>query len=327
MTLPVEASPKIYRHEMGLSVEIGSTTIAVEIAKAPGIPWDQKLREDIETARASYRVAWGDVLTWDEFDRFPDTYNYIAFATYPSPDGDMVGEVLSNRLVVRRPEDLEFYALEGKPLIDAIPSRMGLIAGESRIGSIRPPHATSNTRTIEAFAAIKLQMVEDARFQGIDYIACQLRPEMTTKVLRVNGISYDFPPTEDVLGVPPGSIHLDRNNPAVVRHILRFPGYFLDTGGVFDVVEDVIKGGKLSEDEFKFRSGLDAVNALKNPRNVKEIVPLLDPETPVGLMLRARFLEEVPDGTFSSMSHVDVIERKALEILHEIARYDASVIR
>jgi hypothetical protein len=328
---------RVYQKDGVLKVDVGSTSVNVVTAKKPNQPWNLKAREDIETARASYRVAWGDVPAWDDYDRKSLTYNYIAYIQYPSPKtSDDITEAISNRMVLESPEDLEFYALEGRPLTAALPDLLykqkgiepRIIAGESRIGAIRPPHSKSNEKTLEAFAAIKLRMVQDARRNGIDYIACQLKPELSQSVLRVNGFAYQFPRTEDLLGLPCGSIRLNRNNPIVARHILHYPGYFLDSQGVFAVVNQLLEDGDLSEDEFREKTGLNCVKDLQqSARNIRVISALLDPEMPVGVTLRSRLLREVVDGTYSSLSHVNQIEEQALNILQEVAVYETTMVR
>lgn len=313
-------------------VKAGNTQINVETAKRPGCPWDHKAKEEIEIARASYHVAWGSVPLWDDFDLLDSTFNYIAYVQYPSSDGEKVVEALSNRMVLENPEDLTFYTLNDTPLVSALEElfyrKRGCnpraIAGESRIGAIRPPKEKSNAKTIEAFAAIKIKMVEDAREMGIDYIACQLRSEMPSTIFSVNGISYEFPRTDTLLGLPVGSVRLNRNNPEVVQHIINFPGYFLDTKGVHKTVQDLCERGELSLLEFERCTGLTSLDELMKPRNIKQLTQLIRLDSLGGAILKARLIKEINDGTFSSISHIDEIEKRAMRVLQGLAKFESS---
>lgn len=321
----VELEGKIISGQERLVVEMRDIQITVETAKSPNRPW--RYKEQIEAARASYRAVWGDIPLWDEYDELESTFNYIAFVSRPKTSGgELVVEALSNRMVLEEPEDLTFYQLGGVSLTQALPELLyrkrgiehRIIAGESRIGAIRPPPLKSNLQTLEAFAAIKLKMVEDARALGIEYIACQLKPELASSVFNKSGITYEFPFTEEILGLSPGSIRLDRNNPVVKWHILNYPGYFLDHLGVYNVVRELVSTGELSGEALTRLTGLASVDELTKPRNVKGFVPLIHQDTPLGDILRTRLLQDVPDGTYSSLSHVDQIEKRALRVLREI---------
>lgn len=318
----------IVRDADRLRVNLGSTRILVETAKKPGKPWSEAGREDIETARATYRVIWGDVPSWDAFDLDGNTHNYIA---YVQTDHKHVVEALSNRMVLSDPEDLAFYQVKGIPLKEVLADQLyrnrglevKLIAAESRIGAIRSVGAVANSHTVEAFAAIKLQMVVDARKLGVEYIVCQTRPDMpVTKP--IDGVHYEFPPTEKVIGLSEGSIKLNRDNPTVAWHILHFPGYFLETAGIHDVVQQAISEGLLSVEEFRRKTGLVDVSELLKPRNIKTLVPLITAADRLGVTLQDRFLNHVPDGTYSSISHIDDIEKKAMAILERAAEVDSS---
>lgn len=308
-------------------VHVGLTKIDVVTAKKPGQPWLEVPREHIETARGSYRVTWGAVPSWDRYDRLESTHNYIAYVEYPvGSDGEIAYEAISNRMVFEDPEDLSFYQANGSPLYQVLKARLDgpkkpvKIAAESRIGSIRPPNTLSNQRTLEAFTAIKLKMVQDALDMGAEYIACQLRHEMAASIFSVNGIQYTFPPTEKLLGLPEGSVKLNRQNPAVVEHILHYPGYFLDTGDVFEILKGHIEEGQLTQEILARETGLDRLDAFKKPRNLKEILGLLSSQTPLGDSLRSAFINSARDGIYSSCSNVDDIQDQALAILRSFVK-------
>lgn len=309
-----------------LRVDLGDTLITVVTAKKPGQPWKDKDRATIEVARASYRTMWGDVSLWDSADRRKTTYNYVSYVEYRTRDGDSsYTEALSNRMVLEDPDDIAFYHVNSTPLAEALRD-VGInpqtVAGESRIGAQRPAHAKSNMRTLEAFAAIKLQMVADARTQGIKYIACQLRADLPSLVFSMDGtnghIRYDFPPTEDVLGLPKGTLKLNRDDPVVAHHILHFPGYFLDTKSVNQVILELFHQGAFSIDTFREMTGLDTFTDLQHARNIKALLPLIHGGNRLAVMLQNKLLNEVPDGTYSSISHVDDIERRAIKTLSNI---------
>lgn len=322
----------ILRGRDRLIVEAGDTLIRVDTAKKPGKPWEQKLRDDIETARASYHAEWGNVPIWDCFDHRESTFNYIAYIQYSSPEGVVTAEALSNRMVLEKPEDLTFYHLNGVPLDKALEQLLyrqrgyepRVIAGESRIGAMRPPNQKSNVRTMEAFAAIKLKMVEDAREMGVEHIACQLKHEMPLTIFTLNGVSYEFPPTEDLLNLPRGSVRLNRKHTEVIKHILNFPGYFLNAEGVCKVIRDLCEEGVGETEFFNNYTGLTCIKDLQRPRNIKQLAPLMQLDNQVGGTLRRRLLKEVGDGTYSSMSHVDEIEARAIDVLQKLARFESS---
>lgn len=322
----------IVQRKDGVVVTVGSTIISVETAKRPRKEWKPKLRDDIETARASYHVMWGGVPAWDYYDRLDTTYNYIAYVQYPTPHGDLAMEVLSNRLVLDDPEDLKFYRYESVPLNSVLPDLLRIkkgynpriMAGESRIGSIRPAHLSANAHTMEAFAAIKLVMVKDARRAGVDYLACQLRKEMPRTVFTVGDITYDFPRTEDLLGVQPGTIKLDRRSREVVSHITNYPGYFLDTTDVHKIMRELVGCNELPLQEFKQRTGLSSVDDLLKPRNIKSLVPVITLDNPLGALLKSRLLRETKDGTYSSIAHVDYIEEMVINLLRRMAGLESS---
>lgn len=308
-------------------VTVGSTTISVVTAKRPGEEWKPKQRDDIETARASYHVMWGGVPAWDNYDRLETTHNYIAYVEYPGPDGHRALEVLSNRLVLEDPEDVRFYQCGFAPLAKVLPDLLSvktgynprLIAGESRIGSIRPAHLPGNAHTMEAFAAIKIVMAKDARKAGVDFIACQLRHEMPKTVFTIGDITYAFPQTDDLLRLEPGTVTLDRRSEEVVSHLVSYPGYFLNTEDVHKIISDTVESEELSLQEFKQCTGLSAVTDLLKPRNVKALVPIITRDNTLGAHIKSRLLRETRDGTYSSIASVDFIEHMVINLLKRIA--------
>jgi len=218
-----------------LRVTVGRAHITVLTAKRPGCAWNEAARRDIELARESYRRAWGGVPLWDEIDARDSTFHYIAYVTYCTPDGRRQVEALSGRLVLDEPDDLTFFVVGERavPLKTVLDARFGTrVAGDSRIGSIRPAGCASNAYTLEAFAAIKPLEMADARAMHVEHIACQLRPELESRVLCRGDVWFGFPRTECLLQLEYGGVRHNRADARVVRHLFEYPGYFLDHADV-----------------------------------------------------------------------------------------------
>lgn len=312
------------KKENNLVVYLGDTKIDVWTAKRPDSQWDEKCREDIEAARGSYRVTWGDVPLFDKFDRQNSTFNYIAYVTYPDFNSrELVVEALSNRLVLESPEDLSFYSAGKLPLEYCIQDKLYTqnslpikpIAGESRIGALRPSNRKTNLWTIEAFAAIKLKMAVDAQERGIDYIACQLRPEMVKNIFTHNGIAYDFPSSDLQLGLPQGSVKLNRDNPQVVEHIFKYPGYFLDTQSTHELIKQYVERNIVDPSEIYNALGTDDINILSKAKNIKYLSSVLSNNSNTSKILRKVFIEDIPDGIYSSYDSVSNIKNRAVKTL------------
>jgi len=306
-------------------IQVGPARITVVTARRPGQAWNTQARHDIQRARLSYQTAWGPVPVWDQLDELETTLNYIANVEYRDTNGQIVSEALSNRLVTVGGEDVAFYHVAGTPLRevfhDVLHKRRGAQGGgvgvDSRLGAIRPPKAAANAYTLDAWAALKLQMAADALELGIEYIAVQLRPELSEHVFSRDGVRFDFPPAEEVLGLPGGSIRLDRTLPLVVDHILRYPGYFLDASGLSRVMDDSIQGGLLSREEFEAATGLVGPGELRNPRNGRHLVGLLSRHDARAALLRERIVRDVPDGTYCSVARTDDYASRARRVLED----------
>lgn len=315
----------IEKNDNQLCVYLGDAKIEVLKAKGPGSVWDEKSKEDIEAARGSYRVIWGDVPIFDSYDRNESTFNYIAYVTYPNVNRtDFIVEALSNRMVIDQPEDLTFYSVGKIPfeyiLQERLYTRKSLkhkpIAGESRIGALRPNNRNSNVWTIEAFSAMKLKMADDAEKIGVDYIACQLRPEMAASIFCHNNLIYDFPRSDLNLGLPEGSVKLNRDNPVVVDHILKYPGYFLDTKSIHEVIKEYINRKIIDPFEIYNALGSDDINMLTKAKNVKYLTSVLTNKTDTSKILRNIFIDFIPDGIYSSYDSVENIKKRALKTLN-----------
>jgi hypothetical protein len=294
----------------------------VVAAYRPGESQERDMQEDIRRARLSYQSFWGQVPLWDVLDELETTFNYIAYVEYEDSAGEVVTEALSSRMVVLGGEDLDFYQVAGVPLSETLRSllyekrgfRPNPIAIDSRMGAIRPPNSTSNAHTLDAWAAIKLRMAFDARKLGVDYIAGQLRPELL-RILTRDGVRFDHPPAEELLGLPRGSISLDRTKQLVIDHVLHYPGYFLSAQDLCRVVGECIETGLLTYAAYRSATGLASVDDLLNPRNGRFLVPVIWCDQPVGASLRQRLLEDVPDGTYFTISAVEDYARRASRVL------------
>jgi hypothetical protein len=222
--------------------------------------------------------------------------------------------------VLEQPDDLTFYVVgeNAVPLSSVLADRCGtIVAGDSRFGSIRPRGSSSNAYTLEAFAAIKVLEMADARAMHVDYIACQLRAELDSQVLRRGGVRFGFPRTECLLGLEDGSVRLDRRNLRVVRHLWEFPGYFLDQTDMRRLVDDLLAAQVLTP-ELVRATGLANRDQLFAPRHLKGLVPFILGEGPLGARLREGILTNVGDGVYSSVCSTSDYERRALHVLNEL---------
>jgi hypothetical protein len=180
-------------------------------------------------------------------------------------------------------------------------------------------------RTAIAFAAI--QLLAAYGDPSLLYV-CSLCPEFQDRVLGVvdvDGVYVRpaFTRTEEVLGLPPGSVGLDDGLQVVRRHKARFPGYFLDNDDAARVVAALLDEGRITTADLgatfvrlaeqenvagshgRHLEELAALVATRDHRRLAEIltrphlfkylVPLMAPEMPL-----ARVLCEAGDGPFSS---------------------------
>jgi hypothetical protein len=132
-----------------------------------------------------------------------------------------------------------------------------------------------------------------------------------------------FTRTEDVLGLPPGSVGLDNSLPLVQQHKAAFPGYFLDNDDAARLVAALLDEGRITVAHLgstitrlvdqESATGRDwrqleellALIAARDHRGLAEIltrphlfkylIPLMAPGKPL-----ARLVCEARDGPFSS---------------------------
>jgi len=62
------------------------------------------------------------------------------------------------------------------------------------------------------------------RSLACEFIADQARRELVPVLIR-DGVRFEYPPAEELLSLPSDSIELDRTQPKVIDHQLRYPGY------------------------------------------------------------------------------------------------------
>jgi len=246
------------------------------------------------------------------------TSQYIAYVMYRTADGRLEREALTGRLVRDEPEDVTFYATEDAPLGQVLAERLSSpVAGDSRIGSIRARYCARNAYTLEAFAAVRLVMMDDARSDGVAYIACQLRPDLDTRVLCKHGIRFGFPRTEALLGMLPGAVRLNRRNPCVVEHLFEYPGYFLDADNLQQVLWRANQAGRIAVDDILDLTGLKP-DAVCVPRNLHRLARLLSGPDELGTRLRALIAHEVGDGVYSSVAPTGAYQDRAWSVLTQL---------
>jgi hypothetical protein len=314
---PAARDPEALTTGAGLEVTVGRACISVFTAKRPGSAWNKAAQRDIERARESYRRAWGDVPLWDEIDERDTTFHYIAYVTYCTPDGKRQVEALTGRLVLEEPDDVTFFVVGERavPLKMVLAERFGTrVAGDSRIGSVRPFGFASNAYTLEAFAAIKLLEMADARAMHVEHIACQLRPELGSRVLCRGDVSFGFPRTECLLQLESGGVRLDRANARVVRHLFEYPGYFLDQADVRRLLHTLVDAGQLTIDDLQ-AIGLSNQCDVIPPRSLRRLVPYILSAERAGTRLREGIMTGVGDGVYSSVASTAEYEGRARRVL------------
>jgi hypothetical protein len=162
-------------------------------------------------------------------------------------------------------------------------------------------------------------------------------PEFQDKVMVVRGIDGSpvrppFMRTDEALGLPAGTVVLDRELPLVERTVVAAPGYFFENGSAAEVLAALLDEGRLTIADLRSTiarlveseagSGqpsdrLDELlmavsvpdhhrlaNILTRPRSMKCLIPLLTGAELLSRIstaaFRARLLNEVADGPFSA---------------------------
>ena len=189
-------------------------------------------------------------------------------------------------------------------------------------------------RTAIAFAAI--QLLATHQDHSLLYV-CTLCPELRDRVLGVidrDGayVPPSFTSTEEILGLPAGSVSMDTGLPAVVEHKASFPGYFIDNDSAACVLAGLLDARRIAMGDLaavivslihrEAAAGRDRrelmelvlriadpdhrglAELLTRPRLCKYLIPLLTGKEPLSRMssrdLQTHLLLETGDGPFSS---------------------------
>ena len=149
---------------------------------------------------------------------------------------------------------LTAYARRLAPHDDAAEFR---IAATGRTGTFphgeRQPLPRQRERTGMAFAAI--QVLATYGDPNLMYV-CMLCTEFRDRVLGVSDVDGGYvmtahTPTEALLGLPPGSVRLDHELPAVREHKASFPGYFVDNDDAARALTAMLDEGALTVDDLR----------------------------------------------------------------------------
>jgi hypothetical protein len=352
-----------------LRAQVGSFTVVV--AEIPARSLNEREWSDIKRARTAYASMWGgqdpDVFTddpLDGWDRPYRTWHYCAYVTEGGGPGKLVvmrkvtlsASELSAEQRARPddllPVDIRFWRVRtdgtSTPLWHALRRHARRVAPherhpEFRIASISRSAASplgehrsarERDRTAIGFAAIQLLAAQGD--PSLLYV-CSLCPELRDRVMGLRDVrgawvSPAFTRTEDVLGLPAGSVGLDNGLPLVQEHKTAFPGYFVHNDDAAQVISDLLDEGRISAEDLREPTmrllaresarGADTrvidelaaliaepdhrrlADVLTRPRLFQYLVPLIAGSGRLSRMsaadLRARLLYETRDGPFSS---------------------------
>jgi len=199
---------------------------------------------------------------------------------------------------------------------------------------LRQASARQRERTAVAFAAIQLLAAHEESNLLYLWSLCAEFQDRVLAVRDVDGrsVSPAFVRTEETLGLAPGSVRLDNDQPVVREHKIAAPGYFVDNAAAAAVLESLLDEGSVTVADLRPSIGrlIEGESALggagrqleelvtlivspghrwlaetlTRPRLFKYAVPLLsgaDPLTRMSLAdLRWRLLLETGDGPFSA---------------------------
>ena len=354
---------------------VGPYEVAVTEIPAASLSADEW--RDVQLARRSYTAMWGgdgELIADDPFDGRDvaspyDVRHYLAWARVP--DGMEGGKLLTMRkvrMVASRlsedqsaapfpllPVDVLFWRVSTAtgsaplwgPLRDNAAFRWAAIG---RVGTypFGEPNASEveRQRTAVAFAAIQLLAAhEDTSLVWLHTFCAEFRE----RVLGVRDRDGDyvapaFTPTEETLGLPPGSVSLDNDLHVVRQHKILFPGYFVDNADAARVLAELLDGGRLTVADLRasIRRMVESETAiggagrqveelvalgdhcrlaemLTRPRLFKYLAPLLigreRPARMPAAELRQQLLFETGDGPLSSTVRPSAWSESALRVL------------
>lgn len=213
--------------------------------------------------------------------------------------------------------------------------------------------AAQRENTAIAWAAIQLLAARD---DGSLLYVRTIRPGFQDRVLVVRDadgktVRPPFVRTEDVLGLPPGSVGLDNDAALVREHKLAAPGYFIDSADAARILAELLDEGSLTLVDLRPAIGrlikgesagtasrmlldlgapvgppdhVQLAEVLTRPRTFKYLIPLLGGVDRLSRMpgdeLRRRLVEETRDGPFSAALLPDSVVAGAQDILEAAER-------
>lgn len=309
MNADIERLPNGRRH---LHLRIGP--FAIDVVEIPARCLEAHDWALIQLARRSYLAMWGtEMLSEDRFDgrgnSAYDTHHYLAWVKEEGDPGKLVTmrkvKLAPSRLTVEQieqplamlPPDIRFWAVHSDdgsrlPLWEILKSYVRRVAPdearpELRIASLsrtgtfpyreRDRSYRRRERTAIAFAAIQLLAVGD----GADLLyVSHLCPELQERVLRVGDVDgRSVAPahfnSEEILGLPGGSVRMDNRLPVVREHKANLPGYLLDNDSARDVILRLLESGRISAADLRPTVALLVEAELALGRERRELVDLL----------------------------------------------------
>jgi hypothetical protein len=353
-----------------LRIRVGSFSVVV--AEIPGRSLSDREWREIRMARGSYPAMWGghdsDVFAQDPLDGAEAPYRTWHYCACVTGDGEPEKLVVMRKVTLAASEltaeqradpgdllplDIRFWKVRtdvgSAPLWDALRNHTRRLAPneehpELRIASMgrvaaypygeQPRTARGRERTAIAFAAIQLLATHGD--PSLLYV-WSLCPELQDRVVSMHDVDGNhvrpaFIPTEELLGLPAGSVHLDNGSPVVQEHKTTFPGYFVDNDDAARLIAGLLDQGRLTPADLRepamrlvareSAAGGDRAlieelvalvaepdhrrlaDVLTRPRLFQYLVPLLTGKRPLARMtaaeLRTLLVRETRDGPFSS---------------------------
>lgn len=335
-------------------MDVGPYSVAV--TEVPGVSLTAEEWRNIALARLSYATLWGGPPDFSEMPVDPldghgpaslvyDARHYLARVRDAGLGSVklVTARVVALRPGVRaewphdprslQPYDLRFWQVrtDGRlePLwrqLESVAQRLApgddlarfRIACVGRLAAFpagqRDRVSRLRERTAVAWAAIQVLAATDD--PSLLYVLT-IRPELASRVLTIGGLGMAFTPTEETLGLPPGSVTLDEV--AVRHHRLGWPGYWVHSGDAADALAELLEQGLVTiadlgpamarltkREPDDLGTALDRRNLaalLTRPRLFKCLIPLLRGDEPLSLLscseLQARLLFETRSAPYS----------------------------
>lgn len=353
-------------------LRLGVGSFSVVVSEIPGRSLSEGEWGDIRRARGSYPAMWGghehDALADDPLDGIDAPYRAWHYRAYVAGPDEPTKLVVMRKVMLAPAEltpeqradpgdllplDIRFWRVRSDvgtaPLWDALRNHASRLAPreqhpEFRIASMgrvaafpfgeQQRTARERERTAIAFAAIQLLATHgDPSLLHVWSLCAELRDRVVS-VRDVHGaqVAPAFTPTEELLGLPPGSVRLDNSSPLVQMHKTAFPGYFVDNDDAARLIAGLLDQGRLTMADLReptmrliareSAAGGDAAlldelvalaaepdhrrlaEVLTRPRLFQYLVPLLTGKRPLSRMtaaeLRALLVRDAGDGPFSA---------------------------